>query len=70
MTPVRVLLPIDASGTTVACAAAAFGLARRFDAELAVLHPCPPSTLRRPYATEISPIYFKAFIDVARKQAD
>lgn len=70
MKPVRVLLPINAKGTTSACADAAFGLARRFEAELEVLHPCPPPAQRLPYATELSPIYFEAYLDVARKQVD
>ncbi|ODR98012.1 hypothetical protein AUC68_10925 [Methyloceanibacter methanicus] len=46
----------------------AFGLARRFEAELEVLHPCPPPSQRLPYATELSPIYFEAYLDVSRKQ--
>ncbi len=70
MKPVRVLLPINAKGTTSACADAAFGLARRFEAELEVLHPCPPPSQRLPYATELSPIYFEAYLDVSRKQVD
>ncbi|GFO80579.1 MAG: universal stress protein A [Methyloceanibacter sp.] len=70
MKPVRVLLPINAKGTTSACSDAAFGLARRFEAELEVLHPCPPPSQRLPYATELSPIYFEAYLDVSRKQVD
>lgn len=70
MKPTRVLLPINARGTTSACADVAFGLARRFEAELEVLHPCPPPSQRLPYATELSPIYFEAYLDVARKQVD
>ena len=68
MKPTRVLLPINAKGTTSACADVAFGLARRFEAELEVLHPCPPPSQRLPYATELSPIYFEAYLDVSRKQ--
>jgi len=68
MKPTRVLLPIFAKGTTAACADVAFGLARRFEAELEVLHPCPPPSQRLPYATELSPIYFEAYLDVSRKQ--
>ena len=67
---VRILLPIDYSGTTAACAETAFGLAERFGAELEVLHPCPPPLQRLPYSTELSPIYFEELVDVARKQID
>ena len=66
----RVLLPINSHGTTAACADVAFGLARRFEAELEVLHPCPPPAQRLPYATELSPVYFEAYLDVSRKQVD
>ena len=68
MKPTRVLLPINAKGTTSACADVAFGLARRFEAELEVLHPCTPPSQRLPYATKLSPIYFEAYLDVSRKQ--
>ncbi len=67
---VRILLPIDYSGTTAACAETAFGLAERFGAELEVLHSCPPPLQRLPYSTELSPIYFEELVDVARKQID
>lgn len=67
---VRILLPIGPTGTTDACAQAAFGLAERFGAELEVLHPCPPPVQRLPYSTELSPIYFEELVDVARKQVD
>lgn len=70
MKPTRVLLPINSKGTTSACADVAFSLARRFEAELEVLHPCPPPAQRLPYATELSPIYFEAYLDVSRKQVD
>jgi nucleotide-binding universal stress UspA family protein len=66
---IRALLPINQRGTTEACAAAAFSLAERFGASLEVLHPCPAPTDRLPYATELSPVYFKELIDVGRKQA-
>jgi nucleotide-binding universal stress UspA family protein len=67
---VRILLPIYYSGTTDACAEAAFGLAERFDATLEVLHPCPPPAQRLPYSTELSPVYYDELVDVARKQVD
>lgn len=67
---VRILLPIGAGGTTQACTETAFGLAERFDAELEVLHPCPPPAQRLPYSTELSPVYFDELADVARKQID
>ena len=70
MKPTRVLLPINSQGTTSSCTDAAFGLARRFEAELEVLHPCPPPAQRLPYATELSPIYFEAYLDVSRKQVE
>ena len=70
MKPVKVLLPIHAKGTTEACRDAAFALACRFHAELEVLHPCPPPSQRLPYSTELSPVYFEAFVDVARKQVE
>jgi nucleotide-binding universal stress UspA family protein len=70
MKPTRVLLPINSQGTTSACADVAFSLARRFEAELEVLHPCPPPAQRLPYATELSPIYFEAYLDVSRKQVE
>lgn len=70
MKPVRLLLPIDSAGTSAACAAAAFGLAKRFGCALEVLHPCPPPAQRLPYATELSPVYFGQLEDVARKQVD
>lgn len=66
----RVLLPISSEGTTATCADVAFGLARRFEAELEVLHPCPPASQRLPYATELSPVYFEAYLDVSRKQVE
>jgi hypothetical protein len=66
---VRILLPITHNGSNDACAAAAFGLAARFGAELEVLHPCPTPEERLPYSTELSPIYFEELIDVGRKQA-
>ena len=65
---VRILLPITQNGTTEACAAAGFGLAERFGAELEVLHPCPAPAERLPYSTELSPIYFEELIDVGKKQ--
>ena len=65
---VRILLPITGHGTTEACAAAAFGLAERFGAELEVLQPCPAPAARLPYSTEISPFYFEELIDVGKKQ--
>ncbi len=65
---VRILLPITQNGTIDACAAAGFGLAVRFGAELEVLHPCPAPEERLPYSTELSPIYFDELIDVGRKQ--
>jgi len=65
---VRILLPITQHGTTEACAAAAFGLAERFGAELEVLQPCPPPAARLPYSTELSPFYFEELIDVGKKQ--
>jgi nucleotide-binding universal stress UspA family protein len=68
--PVRILLPINAGGSTAACTEAAFGLAKRFGAALEVLHPCPPPTQRLPYATELSPVYFGELVDVTRKQVD
>jgi len=70
MKPTRLLLPISSQGTTPACADVAFGLTRRFEAELEVLHPCPPPAQRLPYATELSPIYFEAYLDVSRKQVE
>jgi nucleotide-binding universal stress UspA family protein len=65
---VRILLPITQNGAIDACAAAGFGLAVRFGAELEVLHPCPAPEERLPYSTELSPIYFEELIDVGRKQ--
>ncbi|MEM7191829.1 MAG: hypothetical protein AAF405_03000 [Pseudomonadota bacterium] len=70
MKPTRVLLPINSKGTTSACSDIAFGLARRFEAELEVLHPCPSPAQRLPYATELSPLYFESYLDVGRKQLD
>lgn len=70
MKPTRVLLPINSKGTTATCSDVAFGLARRFEAELEVLHPCPPPSQRLPYATELSPVYFEAYLDVSRKQVE
>jgi nucleotide-binding universal stress UspA family protein len=67
---VRILLPIDHTGATAACADTAFALAQRFGAELQVLHPCPPPVQRLPYSTELSPVYFEELVDVARKQVD
>ena len=67
---VRILLPIGPTGTTEACANAAFGLAERFGAGLEVLHPCPAPAQRLPYATELSPVYFEELLDVGRKQVD
>jgi nucleotide-binding universal stress UspA family protein len=66
---VRILLPITQNGIIDACAAAGFGLAARFGAELEVLHPCPAPQERLPYSTELSPIYFDELIDVGKKQA-
>ncbi|HEX2447847.1 MAG TPA: universal stress protein [Methyloceanibacter sp.] len=65
---VRILLPITQNGTNEACAAAGFGLAARFTAELEVLHPCPAPEERLPYSTELSPFYFGELIDVGKKQ--
>lgn len=65
---VRVLLPITQNGTIDACAAAGFGLAARFGAELEVLHPCPAPEDRLPYSTELSPFYFQELVDVGKKQ--
>jgi nucleotide-binding universal stress UspA family protein len=67
---VRILLPIDHTGATAACADTAFALAERFGAQLEVLHPCPPPVQRLPYSTELSPVYFEELVDVARKQVD
>jgi nucleotide-binding universal stress UspA family protein len=66
---VRILLPITRRGTTGACAAAAFGLAQRFGAEVEVLHSCPTPAERLPYATELSPLYFEELLDVGKKQS-
>lgn len=65
---VRLLLPITQNGTLDACAAAGFGLAVRFGAELEVLHPCPAPEERLPYSTELSPFYFDELVDVGKKQ--
>ena len=48
---VRVLLPIDQRGTTEACVAAAFALARRFRIEVEVLHPCSHAGHLLPYSS-------------------
>jgi nucleotide-binding universal stress UspA family protein len=48
---VRVLLPIDQRGTTEACVAAAFALARRFRTEVEVLHPCSHAGHLLPYSS-------------------
>ena len=65
---VRILLPITQNGTIDACAAAGFGLAVRFGAELEVLQPCPAPEERLPYSTELSPFFFEELIDVGKKQ--
>jgi hypothetical protein len=65
---VRLLLPITQNGTLDACAAAGFGLAVRFGAELEVLQPCPAPEERLPYSTELSPFFFEELIDVGKKQ--
>ena len=65
---VKILLPINQRGTSDACAAAAFGLAERFDASLEVLHACPAPADRLPYAAELSPLYFEELSDVGTKQ--
>ena len=65
---VKILLPINQLGTSEASAAAAFSLAERFGALLEVLHACPASADRLPYATELSPLYFEELTDVGTKQ--
>jgi len=65
---VRLLLPITQAGASEACADAGFGLAKRFDAALEVLHPCPAPEERLPYSTELSPFYFQELVDVGKKQ--
>lgn len=65
---VKILLPINQRGTSEASAAAAFSLAERFGALLEVLHACPASADRLPYATELSPLYFEELTDVGTKQ--
>jgi hypothetical protein len=59
---VKILLPINQRGTSEASAAAAFSLAERFGALLEVLHACPASADRLPYATELSPLYFEELL--------
>jgi nucleotide-binding universal stress UspA family protein len=61
---VRVLLPIDQRGTTEACAAAAFALARRFRIEVEVLHPCSPAGHLLPYSSSgLSPFSSPSYPD-------
>lgn len=67
---IKILLPIDMNGTTEACARVGFEIAERFDADLEVLLPCLPPMQRLPYATELSPIYFKELADAGRKQVE
>jgi len=65
---VRILLPIDQGGTSPACVKAALSLAKRFGAELEVLHPCLAAWQRLPYATELSPYYFQELINTGSEQ--
>jgi nucleotide-binding universal stress UspA family protein len=65
---VRILLPIDQGGTSDVCAKAALTLAKRFSAELEVLHPCLAAWQRLPYATELSPYYFQELINTGSEQ--
>jgi nucleotide-binding universal stress UspA family protein len=67
---VRILLPINQSGTSEACAAAAFSLAERFGTSLEVLHVYPTLAQRLPYSTELSPLCYQDQIEVGKKQID
>jgi hypothetical protein len=64
----KILLPVSQQGTTVACRVAAFGLAKRFDARLEVLHLCAAAWQRLPYPTELSPFYSQELVDIGREQ--
>jgi nucleotide-binding universal stress UspA family protein len=73
---VRVLLPIDQRGTTEACVAAAFALARRFRIEVEVLHPCPhaghllpySSSGLSPFSSDPDPFVMQQLIEGEREQ--
>jgi nucleotide-binding universal stress UspA family protein len=65
---VRILLPIDQKGTTLACRQAAFALAEKFGVRLEVLHLCAAPWQRLPYSTELSPFYSQDLIDIGREQ--
>jgi len=65
---VRILLPIDQQGTTVACRKAAFAFAEKFGVRLEVLHLCAAPWQRLPYSTELSPFYSQDLIDIGREQ--
>ena len=65
---VRILLPIDQQGTTVACRKAAFAFAEKFGVRLEVLHLCAAPWQRLPYSTELSPFYSEDLIDIGREQ--